>query len=278
MSASAFGVGRLAIWEELAVILGASGSPGLGRWDEYRAWVANADGYSETEWRANLAAIVAVHPRVQLWGRLPLVATSKEAFGTREAGGGPGDGQAGARFEALSIGEFSQLPALAFNLGVTAPTGRAVNAAKKPLASDVTGRGSWILSAGVSLERAELPWYVQLNAGVFVPLASRREDMGADQRYGTGVEVALAGGVELREGLVLSLVLRASRDGEITLGEAPVANSGGFDLGGGPTLSLKLSPHWTVQAGLDTGMFRTGFGDNRPGRVTANAGLRYGHF
>ena len=278
ISASAFGVGRLAVWEDFALLLNTAGSPSMGRWDEYRAWHAESDGTSDTEWRASLAGIVAVHPRVQLWGKLPLLLTNKQITGLSESGGGFGDAQAGARLEVLTTGQIEHLPAVALNVGFTVPTGRANQDTRKILASDVTGRGVWVLSAGVTLEHVELPWYVQLSAGVLVPLPQRNESIGADQRLGAGLDGALAGGVELHEGLVVSLLLRANREADQVVAGHAVINSSAFDVGLGPTVSWEFVSHLTAQAGLDGAIFRTGFGDNRPGRVTASAGLRYGHF
>ncbi len=45
-----------------------------------------------------------------------------------------------------------------------------------------------------------------------------------------------------------------------------------------PSVSWKFSPHWTVQAALETGLFLPGLGDDRQGRVIFTPSLRYGFF
>jgi hypothetical protein len=281
ISSSAFGVGRLALWESAAVLVGVSASPGLGQWSEAQVWVPNAAGASDLELRATLAAIVALHERVQLSARLPWVLNRRTADGLVDVGQSPGDALVSVRAEALAIGQYAELPGVAFNLGLLLPSGRAMGATHpgtNPLAADVTGRGAWVLLASTSLERAVAPWYVQLNLGLTVPLPMAGPAAGVSQRFGPTFEAALAGGWELTEGLVASLVARLTYETELVVGGQPTPNSGAFDLGVGPTLAWRFDPHWTLQAAVDTGLFASHLGDNKPGRVSCSAGVRYGFF
>ena len=46
----------------------------------------------------------------------------------------------------------------------------------------------------------------------------------------------------------------------------------------GAALAWEASPHWTVQAAVESGVFTNDVGINRAGRVSATLGVRYGHF
>lgn len=278
MSATAFGTGRLLIWEDFAFGLRTSVAGGLGQWDEDGAWHPY-DGYGELEWRSEVWGMGALSRRASVFARVPFVATHRTAGDLDGFGGGLADVSAGLRYELLTIGEYLELPAIALTLSVTAPTGRATWGAATPLGVDVTGRGAWALGAGVSVEHTEMPWFVRLDLGVTVPLPAARPDLGGvDQRFGPELATALAGGVELTDGVVTSLVARLTWASEIVLDGRAVDGSGRLDVGLGAALSWRFEAHWTLQLAVDTGIFADGLGDNQPGRVTGTAGVRYGVF
>ncbi|HRE92199.1 MAG TPA: hypothetical protein PK095_23995, partial [Myxococcota bacterium] len=70
----AFGIGRLLIWEDFALGLRTSLSPGLGDWDKdghWRSW--DGAGYHETEWRSELWALAGIDRRASIFARVPAV-------------------------------------------------------------------------------------------------------------------------------------------------------------------------------------------------------------
>ncbi|TNF24863.1 MAG: hypothetical protein EP329_24050 [Deltaproteobacteria bacterium] len=277
MSATAFGTGRLLIWEDAAVGLRTSLARGLGQWDGDGQW-RPYDGYDELEWRSELWGMAALSRRASLFARAPFVATRRHAGALDGFDGGLADVSAGLRYEILSIGEVLELPAIAVTVSVTAPTGRPTWDAATPLGVDVTGRGAWALGAGLSLEHTAMPWFVRVDVGATVPLPAERPDLGVDQRFGPELVTDVAGGVELTEGLVTSLVARLTWASEIVLDGASVDGSGRLDVGLGAALSWRFAYHWTLQLAVDTGLFVDGLGDNQPGRLTGTLGLRYGVF
>ncbi|MCB9644569.1 MAG: transporter [Myxococcales bacterium] len=278
VSATVSGVGRLRNWEHFAVGLRTSLLAGTGQWDTKALWHGYGDDYQEHEWRSELWGLVGVHRRVSLFARVPWSVNYRKV-GTQDAWDGWfGDLQAGARFELISIGQFLHVPAVALIVGVTAPTGRATGQAQNPLAADVTGRGAWMLSAGVTIEKTFYPGFVQLNAGVQVPLPSEREDLGVWQRFGPGIPVTLSGGVELGDTVVLALVARFFWEDQLVLGDRTIAGSSRIDAGIGLSASWSFDPHWTVQAMFDAGILADGWGLNQPGRLFVSLGLRYGYF
>lgn len=278
MSATAFGIGRLLIWEDFALGLRTSIAPGLGAWDAEGQWRPWREGYAETEWRSEVWGLVGLDRRASIFLRVPAVMLARSAGDVDDIGGGLGDVSAGVRYEVTAIGEYLELPAIALTLALLAPTGRAPEAARTDLAVDVTGRGAWVASLGASIEHTELPWFVRLDLGASVPLPQTRDDLGKDQRLGVSIDVALSGGVELDDGLVVSVVPRFTWVDVTRLDEQPLHGSARRDLGVALAASWRVDPHWTVQGAIDQPIPLDGVGQNQPGRVLTTLGLRYGSF
>jgi len=277
LSATAFGVGRLLSWEDFAVGLRSSLAAGVGAWDEDARWRAYGD-FSETEWRNELWAMVALSRRASVYARLPALLTSRRAGSLSDIGGGLADTSFGVRYELLAIGEVLELPAITITAGVVAPTGRATHDARTPLAVDVTGRGAWSLGAGLSAEVTRVPWFARLDLGLSVPLPAERPDLGVSQRFGPELVVDLSGGRAVAAGVIVTLVLRFAWHADLVLDGRTVPNSSRRDMGVALAASWRFDPHWTLQLAADTSLFADHLGDNQPGRVVGTLGLRYGHF
>lgn len=277
MSATAFGIGRLLIWEDFALGLRTSLAPGLGDWDadgHWRAW----SNFTETEWRSELWAMAALDRRASIFARVPAVLLTRSTADTTDTGGGLGDLSLGLRYELLAIGELLELPAIALTVSVLAPTGRATEDSHTPLGADVTGRGAWVLSAGLSFELTRLPWFVRLDTGVSVPLPQERADLHADQRLGVSVDLALSGGIEVASNVVVSLVPRLTWTDATRLDEEPVARTSRLDIGLALAGSWRFDPHWTLQASFDAPLAIDGLGKNQTARLMTSLGIRYGSF
>jgi len=277
MSATAFGTGRLLIWEELAVGLRTTFSESLGAWGPDGRW-RPYDTFTEREVRTELWTLVGLSRRAAVFARAPWVVTHRAAASLADTGGGLGDLAFGLRYELLTLGEYAELPAVALTLSATAPTGRATHDAETPLGVDVTDRGSWALAAGLSLEHTALPYYARLDLGVTVPLPFERPDLQVTQRFGPELTAALAGGAELAENVVLSLIARATWALPLVLDGETVDDSDRLDLGLGLAGSWRVAPHWTLQLAVDSALYVDDLGKNQPGRLSTTLGLRYGHF
>lgn len=277
MSATSFGVGRLLLGEDFALGLRMSLTPALGAWDSAGLWRAYG-AYDELEWRSELWGLVGIGERFSLSARVPVVVLARSAGPLDELGGGLGDVALGARYELSAVGEYGSWPALALTLGVAAPTGRATEDARTALGVDVTGRGAWVLAAGLGAEVTGVHWFVRLDLGVSVPLPAERSDLGVDQRLGPSVDIAVTGGVEVARDVVVSLVPRVTWEAETVLAGATVADSDRLDVGLALAGSWRVDLHWTVQASIDTGVFLDDLGKNQPGRVMTTLGVRYGSF
>ncbi|QQR90355.1 MAG: hypothetical protein IPJ88_00970 [Myxococcales bacterium] len=278
MSATTQGVGRLLIWEEFAVGINTSVAVSLGYWDAEGQWRRYGNSYSEQEWRTELWGLFALHRRLSSYLQIPFVVGHRESPQLEGLGVGAGDIQAGVRYELLEVGEYDELPAVALIAGVSAPVGTPVQSADESLGADTTGRGAWVLTLGTSLEKTVLPWFARLNIGASLPLPFKRDDLEVYQWFGPGVQCGAMGGVEVTQGVVVSLFARMSWEADYQLDGQTIANSARTDVSAGTTLSWRLSPHWTLQSSVSTGFFVDGLGDNQPGRVVTNLGMRYGYF
>lgn len=263
VTTSQFG-GRLSPWETAAVTLGVSGAPTVGWWDEHGAWSPDAPGATDLELRASLAAILALGESFEVSGRVPWLLNRRTADGLTDVATAPGDASLAVRW--------APMEGVGLNLGLVLPLGRSTATTRSPLGADVTGRGLWAVSGAVTVEQLELPWYLQLSIGATVPLPS------GGQRFGPSLEVSVAGGRELTDGLVVHLRGRFTVESPRLVDGAAVANSDAHELAVGPSVSWKFHPHWTLDAAVETGLFANGMGDNRQGRVAGSTSLRYGFF
>lgn len=261
VSTSQFG-GRLSPWEAAALTLALGGAPTIGWWDENGTWVEDAPGATDLELRASLAAIVAVTETFEVSGRVPWLLNRRTAEGLIDVGTSAGDAALAVRWAPMNE--------VGLNLGLVLPIGRTTP--ESVLGANVTGRGAWAVSAALTVEQLELPWYLQLSVGATVPLPSGR------QRFGPSLELGLAGGRELTDGLVVHLRGRFVVESARIADGIAVANSDAHELVVGPSVSWKFHPHWTLDASVETGLFAHGLGDNRQGRVAGSASLRYGFF
>lgn len=278
VSTTADGIGRLKLWEEFAVGFSTPVSVSLGYWDADGDWRSYGEGYTEVEWRPSLYTIVRVSDRALVSGVIPAVMTWRDATSTSDLGGGIGDVSAGVRYQAVKVGEYDKAPGVALTLSLLAPTGTPPDRASGALGADTTGRGAFVVSAGVTAEYIWWPWFLQLNAGASVPLPFRRSDTGKTQRFGPGFNASLIGGWEVAPRLVLSAQLRVAYESETVTSGRVVPDSSRVDAGVGLSAAWTLIGHWTLVANIDTGLFVSHLGDNAIGRVTPGLSVRYGHF
>lgn len=278
MSASAFGVGRLRIWEDYAFGLQLGTARSLGQWDEAGNLRRNASDFSDGLNRLEPWAIVRLHERVQVQAWVPVILNDRRSGGETQLAGGLGDVGAAARFEVVSLGEYAGLPGLAFTVGAVAPTGRRPEETSPPLFAGTTGRGAWG-SLALETEYASLPWFVRLDAGITAYLPFRRPDTGASQQYAPAFQAALSAGNEiLPEKLVVAAAVSGEWEGSLSLDGAEVPSSKAYSVSLAGSLSWLVDPHWTLVANVTNNVWPDGAGVNRDARIGFTLGVRYGHF
>jgi hypothetical protein len=264
LSASVFGIGRLAVWERAAFGMLTLAGRDTGRWDKDGTWRAFPDGYRQDEVRSDLWGILRLHERVQAFGRLPWVAGIRSAEGVGQAtGSGLGDAQVGGRWDVLLAGERAGVPAVALTATLTVPTARRAEEATDPLGASTTGRGAW---------------FARLDVGVTVPAGFARQDLGKTQRYGTGVQLAVSAGRELvPDTVVLGAQVLLDREAPYTLNGNVEPASGTHGWNTGLSLSWKVAPAWTLTGNCATDAPAGWLGArNRTERWSAALGVRFG--
>jgi hypothetical protein len=272
-------VGRLLVWEDWAAGVQLGHARSLGQWDAGGALRWNPPGFSDGLSRVEPWAIVRVHPRVEVHGRVPVVVNDRRSGDERQTAGGLGDVGAGARVEALAIGAYAGLPSLAFTVGAIAPTGRRVEDTEPPLFAGATGRGAWAGSLALESEYAVLPWFVRLDAGVTEHLAFQRSGTDERVRYGRLSTVGLSAGREVLAGaLVLALGATGEWEAPHSLGGVRVAGSGARAYALAASLSWRADPHWTLVGNVTNTIWPDGGGRNRDARLGFTLGVRRGQF
>jgi hypothetical protein len=275
---SSVGLPRLRIWEDAAGGLTGAYSWAPGYWDQDATW-RGFEGYGEREWRLSAWGLARVHKRVQLYALVPFVINDREGATRQEPDAGLGDVAAAVRYELANVGELGHWPGIALSLGVTAPTGRAIEDSASQLAADTTGRGAWVIAPALVLEQVWGGRFLQATLGGTIPLPRERSDNHQTSRFGPGVQLGLAAGFEAVPGkLVLAGMIRASYETSLSMDGRTVPNSGRADTGVGVSVAWDVGERWTVTAGVDVGLLFSGLGDNQPGRVAGSLGLRYAYF
>jgi hypothetical protein len=279
MSATSFGVGRLMIWEDWAMGVRLGHARSLGQWTGEGDLRTNPAGYGAGITTVEPWAILRLHERVQLQAWAPILLEDRESEAASQVAGGLGDVGAAVRLEVISIGQYAGLPSLAVTLGGVAPTGQRVEETAPPLFAGTTGRGAWGAALALESEYAVLPWFVQLDAGAAWSFPFTRDDTGATQQYGPGLQIALSGGRELVPGvLVAAVAVSAEWEAPVEIDGEPVPGSDARSLALAGSLSWTLSPHWTLVTTFTTSTWPFDAGANRDARAGLIVGIRHGHF
>lgn len=241
-SATAFGTGRLLMWESWAAGLRSSMTHELGFFDDNGRYEGNEANVVDRYLRTDFYALVGLSESASVFAVVPFV-------GTRVS-----DVQLGYRHQVIAIGEYEGLPSLALTASALFPSGTPRSAQTEK--QEISGRGLYAGMLGASLEKTWMPFFAQLNLGASL-LSSL--DMGW--------QIAGALGMEVTDTLVMSGLAQWSY-------EAPRRYRTQLGLSG----SWRFNPHMTAQLSASTDVMAKGFGANWPGGVTYGFGLRYGYF
>ncbi len=273
-SAGAYGLGRLALYEQASVTFDVAAGTGLGYWDGKGALhsVAGADATRSAS--ANLGVLLRLSERNAAWLRAPWRLTQRagqiDGGRVERWGQGAGDLDLGLRTDWWQVGS-SAWPGLATTLGLVAPSGRSTGGAHDPMGVDVTGRGQWAVSAGLIVERTSMPSFVRLSVGGRVAIADRD-----GWRDGAAVDVELAAGRELLAGWVVSAVVTESLRAARSYQGLTYAGSGGRSTRVALSSSVKVAAGWTLRGGLSAAPPLVALGRNEPTDWSASVGLRHG--
>jgi hypothetical protein len=151
--ASALTPARLSLHEDALVGVAMRSTFVLGSFDDHRHYVPAAPGAHEVDLEEDLIATLRLFSKAQVSVTLPIDETYRATNGRSEWGGGFGDAQLGARYDFLEAGMSRSIPGIAVLGAVTLPTGRAVEDASQPQATDATGTGAGQVALGAAVEQ-----------------------------------------------------------------------------------------------------------------------------
>jgi hypothetical protein len=224
-TASALFPARLSGEEQAALGLFAAMGADYGALDGTGRFSRPPGGAAEVDLEQRVLAAFAPIRQLQVNASVPFVETWRSAAGYSELGGGIGDMLIGARGIAYEPGNAYHLPGISLLAAVTAPTGRSADEARRPLATDFTGQGTWQVGGGLDLEE----W-----VGAHVVLELTGSVVGRLQRTVGPVHsqlapqlfVGAAGAWVFDGNQVLALSATVSREGDASVNGARVPGSG----------------------------------------------------
>ena len=260
--ASALTPARLALHEDALIGLQLKGSDLYGSFDGDRRFLGASAGAKELDFEQDLAGSVRVFKRGQLSAILPMVETYRSVPGLSEAGGDLGDLQLGARWDFTVSSASAAMPGIGLAASAMLPTGRAPDAASKPLATDATGLGAFQGSIVLSLEQTFGPWVVNVSGAAAWRAPRTVGDVHAQQ--GVQLAASAAGGYSFVNGSLLALTMSYTTELDATVNGERLPGSGRAAARIGVAGGLPLDALWRVQGSLATDLPIDFFGWNQP--------------
>jgi hypothetical protein len=241
---TAYAPARLAQHEDALLGLQLKATDFYGSFDGKRRFLAAPRGTAEIDLEQDLVAAVRVRPEAQLSLVLPMVETVRKVPGLSEAGGDLGDLQLAARWDFTVAGDHRILPGIALVFGAVLPTGRAPEAAVKPLATDATGTGALQLSPALALEQSFGPALVTLQGSATWRAPHATGALTAQQ--GVAFSVTATGAYVFKNKTVLSLAATYAAELPAHLDGAAVPGSGRASTRIGVSAGTPIAGRWRV--------------------------------
>lgn len=252
-SATAFGVGRLLMWENFAVGTRLSLKNSLGFFGDNNDLIIDEDTAAEV--RSELYSLVALSKQSALFVQVPFVFSQRRSFG---------DVSFGVRHQLIGIGEYLELPGIALMSSISVPSG-----------ADET---AYSLFAGAAFEKTfDGIWFTQLNVGGRAPLPitlSNQDILWS----GLGLDLGAVVGLELIKDVVVSLSLQYTGDSSQYYNGVVRTGSNRYKLNSAFGASWRFDPHWTIISSLSSDLFIAGLGRHFPSAISGGVGIRYGYF
>ncbi len=276
MTAGLFGVGRLALWEQAAAGVRATGAETLGTWSADGAWTPSPAGWVDRELRVDSYGLLRLSERGQIHVLVPALLNLRGLDDDVVAGGGVGDLELGVRYELVNVGERAPWPAVGVSASVLLPSSVRPEEATARFDADATGRGALGAAGAVSVEQAFGAAFARVDAGGTVYAPFVRVDLREHQSYGPTLAAAASAGYTIASGLLLGATAGMAHDLPLSIGSEAQPASSATSATAGLLASWTFDPHWTLLASASSGLFIDALGQNRPGRITASLGVRYG--
>lgn len=268
-AASAVTPGRLELHEAALAGMQLRAATVLGSYETGGRYLGSPRGDTEHDFEEDVFGAVRVFGRGQVALLVPVVETFRATpQDGGHFGGGMGDANLSVRYDFVIAGQRTYLPGIALLAGLTAPTGRAPDAATQSLAVDATGMGAFQLNGALALEQTFGSWLVNATGIV----AKRTPRFG--ETLGTQVTFLAAGAYTFANDAALSLSASYSFEGN-AVAERSGGSSGSKTVTDVPASSKRmtvisfsglwpLNDTWRILGGLFWNPSVNGVGSNQP--------------
>lgn len=261
--ASAITPGRLELHEQALVGAQLRAAWQLGTYSTSGDYRPRARGGVVLDTEQDLFVALRVLRRGQFGVLAPVLESYRHsAAAGAELGGGIGDVNLNARYDFVWGRQLGYWPGIAALLGVTLPSGRAPEMARKPLASDATGIGTTQVTLGIALERPLDDWLISLN-GLLAKRAPRSVH-GVKSELGTQLSAVLALGYTFLPDASAAVLLTYLHEGNARIDGRVVEGSGRKQLRVSAAFSVALSDTTRAQVSFFLDPALAGFGQNLP--------------
>jgi hypothetical protein len=257
---------RLAQQEDYGAAVGVRARSNVGSFAPDGGFVA-LTGTDQTI-EQDVAAAMRVARRAQVSLLLPIVQTHRQSSGVDEWGGGLGDVALAGRYDFLLASEALRWPGVALLAAATLPTGRAVDQASAPLATDATGAGTYDATLGVGLEKTGDHVYAALNGWVTHRFARTVSPPGVapiHQSFGLRWTALAVGGYVFDNEAAAALYVSALGGGAATIDGITAPSTGKRLTTVGAAGLWPVAELWRVQGALYSDVLLSSFGRNEQG-------------
>jgi len=265
---------RLALHEDYGVGIQTRARSNLGSFDPAGRFASSMGAEEILE--QDFAASLRISERGQASVVLPAVQTHREAGALTEWGGGLGDLAVTGRYDFLLASESLAWPGVALLVGVTFPTGTPPDQAKRRLATDATGAGTYDATVGVAVEKTHGHAYAGLSGWVthrFDRTVSVSGALSMRESFGLRWTALAVGGYVFDSEAALALYLNVFGEGDATIDGAGAQNTSLRLTTAGAAAVVPFRDVWRLQAALFSDLMVSGLGRNELAGVGLSASL-----
>jgi hypothetical protein len=257
--------GRLNLHESALVGVQVKGTGSIGSFDANGAFVGNPKRVAEGDFEQDLIATLRVLGSGQFTVVVPIVETYRHEEGISAGGGGFGDIQVGARWDATQAGASVTIPGIAVLASVVLPTGlppEQVDQSANTLGTHATGTGAVQGAFGAAVEQTFGKVLVNLTGSV--TLHSARTVYGVHTQLGPAFNAFAAMGYDFGPGPVVAATV--SYTGTLaTMNDGIAApESTRTQLRFGLATGYAFTDSWRMQGGVFADPPAAHFGKNQP--------------
>lgn len=195
----------------------------IGSFDPRGKYTAAPANARELDLEQDIFGGLRVLPRAQLALLVPWVETYRKTPTVSETGGGLGDINLAARYDFALAREYRYVPGIGLLLGVTFPTGTAVEDAHKPLATDATGIGTFQGTLGIAIEQIFGSWIIGLSG--WGSKRSSRSSRGIHYDLATQFTALASAAYVLDSGASFAAFLSYASEGNSSINDTEVPQS-----------------------------------------------------